>query len=161
MPEVHFEPMRYWLMKSEPDVYGIDHLIAAGKPDMWEGCRNYTVRNFLRDEMQDGDLAFFYHSNADPSGIVGTMKVVGDPYPDPTQWDPSSKYHDPKSPRDNPRWFARDVQFLSKFPRTISLAELRETPGLEEMLVVRKGQRLSVMPVTPEEWEIVNRLANA
>jgi predicted RNA-binding protein with PUA-like domain len=147
-------------MKSEPDVYGIDHLAAAGKPDMWEGCRNYTVRNFLRDEMKEGDLAFFYHSNADPSGIVGTMKVVGDPYPDPTQWDPSSPYYDPKSPRDNPRWFARDVLFVSKFPRTISLAELRKTPGLEHMLVLRKGQRLSVLPVTPEEWEIVNRLAN-
>jgi predicted RNA-binding protein with PUA-like domain len=152
--------MRYWLMKSEPDVYGIDHLAAAGKPDMWEGCRNYTVRNFLRDEMKEGDLAFFYHSNADPSGIVGTMKVVGDAYPDPTQWDPSSPYYDPKSPRDNPRWFARDVLFVSKFPRTISLAELRKTPGLEQMLVLRKGQRLSVLPVTPEEWEIVNWLAN-
>jgi predicted RNA-binding protein with PUA-like domain len=88
------------------------------------------------------------------------MKVVGDPYPDPTQWDPSSPYYDPKSPRDNPRWFARDVLFVSKFPRTISLAELRKTPGLEQMLVLRKGQRLSVLPVTPEEWEIVNRLAN-
>ncbi|MBI1757282.1 MAG: EVE domain-containing protein [Fimbriimonas ginsengisoli] len=147
--------MRYWLMKSEPETYGIDHLAAAGVPSMWEGCRSYTVRNYLRDEMNPGDQAFFYHSNSEPSGIVGTMEVVGQPYPDPTQWDPKSEYYDPKSPRDNPRWFVRDMVFRSKFARTVSLAELRTVPGLEQMLVVRKGQRLSVMPVTPEEWAIV------
>ncbi len=147
--------MRYWLMKSEPDVYGIDHLKASGKPDMWEGCRNYTVRNFIRDEMKPGDMALFHHSNADPSGIIGTMEIVSDAYPDPTQWDPDSHYFDPKSPKDNPRWFVRDVVFRSKFDRVISLAELRATPGLEDMWVVRKGQRLSVMPVTETEWEIV------
>lgn len=151
--------MRYWLMKSEPDVYGIDHLKKSGKPDMWEGCRNYVVRNYFRDDMSDGDMAFFYHSNVDPIGIVGTMRIVGDAYPDPTQFDPNSKYFDPKSPRDNPRWILRDVLFVSKFDRTISLAELKTTPGLESMLVVRKGQRLSVMPVTEEEWKIVNELA--
>lgn len=150
--------MAYWLMKSEPDVYGIDHLEKEGV-NMWEGCRNYTVRNFIRDEMKIGDLAFFHHSNSDPSGIVGTMEVVSDPYPDPTQWDPNSHYYDPKSPKDNPRWFVRDMKYRSKFGRTISLAELRETPGLEEMLVIRKGQRLSVMPVTKKEWDIVNKLA--
>ncbi len=150
--------MAYWLMKSEPDVYGIDHLEKEGV-NMWEGCRNYTVRNFIRDEMKIGDLAFFHHSNSDPSGIVGTMELVSDPYPDPTQWDPTSHYYDPKSPKDNPRWFVRDMKYRSKFGRTISLAELRETPGLEEMLVIRKGQRLSVMPVTKKEWDIVNKLA--
>lgn len=147
-------------MKSEPETYGIDHLIREdNSTGMWEGCRNYTVRNYIREDMSIGDLAFFYHSNADPSGIAGTMEIVSQPYPDPTQWDPSSKYYDPKSPRDNPRWFARDVRFLEKFPRVISLAELRETPGLEEMMVTRKGLRLSVTPVTAEEWEIVNRMA--
>lgn len=150
--------MAFWLMKSEPDTYSIDDLIAAGKPSMWEGCRNYTVRNFLRDTMKEGDLAFFYHSNANPSGIVGIMRVVGEPYPDPTQFDPASDYYDPKSPAENPRWVVRDVVHVEKFARVISLAELREVPGLEEMLVVRKGQRLSVMPVTDAEWTIVNAL---
>ncbi len=147
--------MQYWLMKSEPDVYGIDHLIKAGRPDMWEGCRNYLVRNYLRNEMRDGDLAFFYHSNADPSGIIGTMEIVGEAYPDPTQFDSSSKYYDPKSSPDKPRWYVRDVRFLRKFQRLVSLAELREIPGLEEMLVLRKGQRLSVLPVSAKEWETI------
>ncbi len=146
--------MAYWLMKNEPDTYSIDDL-ARDKRNMWEGCRNYTVRNFLRDEMEIGDHAFFYHSNADPSGIVGTMKIVSDAYPDPTQFEPSSEYYDPKSPKDKPRWFVRDVAFESKLKRLVSLAELRTIPGLEQMLVIRKGQRLSVMPVTPEEWKIV------
>lgn len=152
--------MRYWLMKSEPDAYSIDDLKKAKRPSMWEGCRNYTVRNFFRDAMKPGDLAFFYHSNANPSGIVGVMEVVGEPYPDPTQFQPKSEYYDPKSPKDNPRWLARDVVFVEEFDRVISLAELKTTPGLEDMLVVRKGQRLSVMPVEPDEWEIVMRLAH-
>lgn len=149
--------MAYWLMKSEPETYGIDHLAKEGT-NMWEGCRNYTVRNFIRDEMKIGDLAFFYHSNANPSGVVGVMEIVSEPYPDPTQWDPNSHYCDPKSPRDNPRWFVRDVRFVAKWDRVVSLAQLKETPGLEEMWVCRKGQRLSVLPVTPSEWEIVSRL---
>lgn len=145
-------------MKSEPDCYSIDDLAAAGGPAMWEGCRNYTVRNFFRDAMRPGDLAFFYHSSTDPSGIVGTMKIVGEAYPDPTQFDPASEYYDPKSPRENPRWILRDVLFLEKFKRIVPLAELRQIPGLEEMQVLRKGQRLSVLPVTGQEWEIVNAL---
>lgn len=149
--------MGYWLMKSEPDCYSIDDLEREGV-NMWEGCRNYVVRNYFRDTMQIGDKAFFHHSNSKPSGIVGTMEIVSEPYPDPTQFDPSSDYYDPKSPRDNPRWILRDVKFLSKFKRIVSLAELREIPGLEEMLVNRKGQRLSVMPVTEAEWAIVNGL---
>lgn len=150
--------MGYWLMKSEPDTYGIDDLQREGT-NMWEGCRNYTVRNFLRDDMRVGDLAFFYHSNANPSGIVGIMKIVSEAYPDPTQFDSTSEYYDPKSPPEAPRWLVRDVEFVERFPRTISLAELRETPGLEDMLVIRKGQRLSIMPVEPTEWEIVLNLA--
>jgi predicted RNA-binding protein with PUA-like domain len=149
--------MNYWLMKSEPDVYGIDDLEREGT-NMWEGCRNYVVRNYMRDGMKPGDLAFFYHSNADPSGIVGVMEIINEPYPDPTQFDPLSHYYDPKSPRDNPRWLVRDVKFVRKFNRVVSLAELREIPGLEQMLVLRKGQRLSVMPVSPEEWAIVMNL---
>jgi predicted RNA-binding protein with PUA-like domain len=111
--------------------------------------------------MKAGDLAFFYHSNANPSGIVGVMEIVGEPYPDPTQFQPKSEYYDPKSPKDNPRWLARDVVFVEKFKRVIPLSELKATPGLEDMQVVRKGQRLSVMPVEPDEWEIVMRLAQA
>lgn len=146
--------MGYWLMKSEPDTYGIDHLIAKS-PAMWEGCRNYVVRNYFRDEMKVGDMAFFYHSRSDPIGIVGTMRICSEAYPDPTQFDPTSHYYDPKSPEDNPRWVLRDVEFVRKFDRCVTLAELKETPGLEKMLVIRKGQRLSVMPVTEEEWNIV------
>ena len=95
--------MRYWLMKSEPDTYSVDDLAKAAAPAMWEGCRNYTVRNFFRDSMIDGDLAFFHHSNATPSGIVGTMRICGDAFPDPTQFDPKSEYFDPKAPADGSR----------------------------------------------------------
>ena len=151
--------MRYWLMKSEPDCYSIDDL-ASKSPAMWEGCRNYTVRNFFRDSMEIGDLAFFYHSNANPSGIVGMMEIVSKPYPDPTQFDPQSDYFDPKSPLENPRWILRDVAVRQKFQRVIALSELREVPGLEGMEVNRKGQRLSVMPVTEAEWNIVLSLPN-
>jgi predicted RNA-binding protein with PUA-like domain len=148
-------------MKSEPDVYSIDDLAQAKGPAMWEGCRNYTVRNFMRDTMKEGDLAFFYHSNADPSGIVGIMKIVGEPYPDPTQFDPKSEYYDAKSPAEQPRWLARDVVFVEKFSRTLTLADLRAIPGLEEMLVLRRGQRLSIMPVTEDEWNAVIAAAKA
>jgi len=151
--------MKYWLMKSEPDCYSIDDL-AAKSPAMWEGCRNYTVRNFFRDYMSIGDYAFFYHSNADPSGIVGVMEIVSEAYPDPTQFDPTSDYYDSKSTLENPRWLLRDVAFRSKFSRVVPLAELRDTPGLESMEVVRRGQRLSVMPVTEAEWHIVLSLPN-
>ena len=147
--------MKHWLMKSEPDVYAWDDLAAAGGPAMWEGCRNYQVRNFMRDEMKPGDLAFFHHSNAKPSGIVGIMRIVGAAYPDPTQFDPRSDYHDPKSPPDNPRWLAIDVEAVARFDRIVSMDELRATPGLEEMLLLRRGQRLSVLPVTPEEWAVI------
>lgn len=141
-------------MKSEPDTYGIDDLVRE-KRNMWEGCRNYVVRNYIRDDMQIGDLAFFYHSNIPPVGIVGVMKIVSEAYPDPTQWDPNSDYFDPKSKKENPRWYVRDVEFVRKFKRTITLAELREIPGLEEMVVTRKGNRLSICRVTPQEWEII------
>ncbi len=146
-------------MKSEPETYGIDDLAAKNGPDIWEGCRNYTVRNYMRDVMDEGDLAFFHHSNSSPAGIVGVMKIVKRAYPDPTQFDPTSRYHDPKSSPDAPRWLSPDVLFLEKFARTIDLNELRAQSGLEQMHVTRKGQRLSVMPVTDTEWQIVMELA--
>lgn len=141
-------------MKSEPDCYSIDDLERDGQ-NMWEGCRNYTVRNFFRDSMSVGDLAFFYHSVCDPTGIVGVMKIVRTGYPDPTQFDPKSEYFDSKAPTDGSRWLAVDVQFKEKFSRIISLSELKATTGLENMAVVQRGQRLSVMPVEPDEWQIV------
>lgn len=147
-------------MKSEPDTYSIDDLARKGKPDIWEGCRNYTVRNFFRDAMTPGDLAFFYHSNCDVPGIVGVMEIVSQAYADPTQFDAKSKYYDAKSPKDNPRWLARDVKFIRKYASTISLNQLREVAGLDEMFVLRRGQRLSVMPVTEAEWRIVEEIAN-
>jgi predicted RNA-binding protein with PUA-like domain len=150
--------MAYWLMKSEPDTYGIDDLISH-TPAMWEGCRNYTVRNYFKNEMKVGDMAFFYHSSCNPPGVVGTMRIVSEAYPDPTQFDPKSNYYDPKSDPEKPRWVLRDVDFVSKFKDIITLATLRETPGLEKMLLLRKGQRLSVLPVEPEEWEIIMNMA--
>ena len=145
-------------MKSEPNVYGIDDLEREGV-NLWEGCRSYQVRNTFRDAMQIGDMAFFYHSNADPNGIVGVMEIASDAFPDPTQFDANSHYYDPKSPPGAPRWLARNVRFVRRFGRTVSLAELKSTPGLEQMAVCQKGQRISVLPVTEREWEIVNRLA--
>ena len=146
--------MRRWLMKSEPSVYSIEDLRRDGR-SMWEGCRNYLVRNRLRDEVRPGDTAFFHHSNANPSGIAGIMEVVSEAYPDPTQFDAESPYFDPKSSPDRPRWLAVDVQFVRAFARVVPLAELKAHPLLGGMEVCRKGQRLSVLPVTEEEWEAV------
>ncbi len=148
--------MKYWLMKSEPDVFGIDHL--ANMPQQtehWDGVRNYQARNMMRDEMQVGDQVFFYHSNCDVPGIVGLAKVVRAGYPDHTALDPECKYFDPKSDPDNPRWFMVDIQLVRKFKRTISLKELKETKELEDMPLVRKGNRLSVMPVEQNQFEFV------
>ncbi len=149
--------MKRWLMKSEPDCYSIDDLERAS-PDIWEGCRNYTIRNWFRDEFSPGDLAFFYNSNSQPLGIAGVMRVVRGGYPDPTQLDPDSRYFDPKSSPNEPRWLAVDVEFVEKWDPIVTLAELRAAPELEGMAVLRKGQRLSVMPVTDQEWDLVLRL---
>jgi predicted RNA-binding protein with PUA-like domain len=150
--------MAFWLMKSEPDCYSIDDLARAGT-EHWEGCRNYTVRNFFRDAMNIGDRALFYHSSCDPPGVVGLMTIASDAYPDPTQFDPNSPYFDPKSTPENPRWLTRDVRFDRKFEKMVTLAELRANPRLADMLVLRKGQRLSVMPVQPAEWDEVLAMA--
>jgi len=146
--------MNYWLMKSEPDVFGIDHLKAV-KVEPWDGVRNYQARNMMRDDMKKGDLVFFYHSNTDVPGIVGIMEVVKEGYPDHTALDPEAKYYDPKSDPENPRWYMVDVKFKRKLKRTISLAELKELPELEDMPLVRKGNRLSIMPVTEGQWNFI------
>ncbi|RZU47822.1 putative RNA-binding protein with PUA-like domain [Fluviicoccus keumensis] len=145
--------MAYWLMKSEPSVFGIDHLIDR-KVALWDGVRNYQARNFLR-QMQKGDLAFFYHSNCEVPGIVGLMRIAKEGYPDPTQFDPEHKYFDPKSPADNPRWTGVDVEFVEKFSGTLSLADLKTLPELAELALVRKGNRLSLMPVSEEQWQVM------
>lgn len=142
--------MAYWLMKSEPSVFGIDHLAERGVA-LWDGVRNYQARNFLR-QMQVGDTAFFYHSNCDVPGIVGLMTIAREGYPDPTQFDPEHKYYDPKSPADNPRWTGVDVKFVEKFAETLPLSVLKEMPELADLALVRKGNRLSLMPVDEAQW---------
>jgi predicted RNA-binding protein with PUA-like domain len=146
--------MAYWLMKSEPDVYGIDHLAAEpGGRDHWDGIRNYQVRNMFRDQFKVGDQAFFYHSNTKVPGIVGVMEIVSEAYPDHTAFDPNEKYYDPKSDPDNPRWLMVDVQYRRHTRRVIPLAELKADPALSQMKLVQRGNRLSVMPVSEAEWQ--------
>lgn len=148
--------MNYWLMKSEPDEFSIDDLKQCPKKtEPWDGVRNYQARNMMRDDMQKGDLAFFYHSNCDEPGIAGIMEIVSEAYPDPTAFDPEDKHFDAKSDADNPRWFLVDVRFKRKFKRTITLAELREHKALENMKLLQRGNRLSVMPVSRDEWEYI------
>jgi predicted RNA-binding protein with PUA-like domain len=148
--------MNYWLMKSEPDVYGIDHLMAASrKTDTWDGVRNYQVRNMMRDDMKKGDLAFFYHSNCKEPGIAGIMKIVREGYPDHTAFDPKEKYFDPKSDPANPRWFMVDVRFVRKLKRIITLTELKMHPELEDLPLIRRGNRLSVMPLSKQHWDFI------
>jgi len=148
---------KLWLMKSEPDVYGIDEL-AAKKRGTWEGVRNYQARNYLR-EMAEGDLFLFHHSNAKPSGVVGIGSIVRTAYTDPFQFDPKSEYYDPKSPKDAPRWSAVDVGFVEKFRETISLETMKADPELEGMIILARGTRLSVTPVEPTHFERILRLA--
>lgn len=149
----------YWLVKSEPGCYSIDTL--ENEPDQitsWDGVRNYQARNFMRDEMRLGDKVLFYHSVTNPS-IVGICEVVRESYPDHTAWNPEDDHFDPKSTVDNPRWFMVDVKFVEKLPRALSLKELRQIPGLESMELLRKGSRLSVMPVDKNEFDIICNLA--
>ena len=144
----------HWLMKSEPDTFSIDDLKARGS-EPWDGVRNYQARNFMRDGMRMGDGVFFYHSNCAEPGIVGLAKVASEAYSDPSQFDPKSDYFDPGASRDNPRWMLVDVAFVRKLKRTITLKELQALPSLAEMALVRKGNRLSVIPVTAAEWKII------
>lgn len=148
--------MNYWLMKSEPAAFGIDDLAALpDQTDHWEGVRNYQARNMLRDQMRRGDRVFFYHSNTAQPGIVGIAEVVREGYPDPTALDPQSKYYDPKSDPQNPRWYRVDIRLVRRLRRTITLAELKKYPQLEDFPLLRRGNRLSVMPVTREQWEFI------
>lgn len=143
--------MKHWLMKSEPDAFSIDDL-KRKKVEAWDGVRNYQARNFMRDGMKPGDQVFFYHSNCNPPGIVGIAEVASDAYPDPSQFDSKSKYFDPKSSREDPRWMLVDVKFVKKLKRTITLEELKADERLEDMPLLRKGNRLSVMPIAAGHW---------
>jgi predicted RNA-binding protein with PUA-like domain len=154
--------VKYWLMKSEPAVFSIHDLKQC--PDQtaeWEGVRNYQARNYMRDEMKQGDRVLFYHSATSPPAIVGTARVVREGYPDDTAWDPASRYFDGKSSPENPRWVMVDIRFEQQFDAPVSLAELRELPVLKDMVLLRKGMRLSIQPVTKPEFEAVLRHAGA
>jgi predicted RNA-binding protein with PUA-like domain len=148
----------HWLMKTEPETFSIDDL-ARVKVEPWTGVRNYQARNLMRDQMQVGDRVLFYHSNAEPSGVAGLATIHRTGVVDETQFDPASPYHDPASRRDEPRWICVDVAFEHKLPRLIPLAELREVPALADMVLLRKGSRLSVQPVTPAEYALIVKLA--
>ncbi|MDY0189584.1 MAG: EVE domain-containing protein [Desulfuromonas sp.] len=148
--------MQYWLMKSEPGAFGIDDLIAMpNQTEHWDGVRNYQARNMMRDAMQCGDQVFFYHSNCPEPGIVGIMEVVRESYPDFTACDPNDPHYDPKSDGNTPRWFMVDVRFVRKLKRTITLHELKPLQELAGMALVRPGNRLSIMPVSTEQWEFI------
>jgi predicted RNA-binding protein with PUA-like domain len=145
---------RCWLMKSEPNTYSIDDLARDGSTH-WDGVRNYQARNMMRDDMKKGDLVFFYHSNCPEPGIAGIMKIVREGYPDHTAFDRRSKYYDPKSDPENPHWFMVDVQFVRKLSRVIPLSELKENPKLDDMQLVKRGNRLSIMPVNKKQWDTI------
>ena len=147
---------RYWLVKSEPGSYSIDDLERDGKTG-WEGVRNYQARNFMRGDMRVGDDVLFYHSSADPPGVAGLARVARTGIPDPTALDPKSDYFDPKATAEDPRWYTVEIEFVRHFPALVPLDTLRATPGLEKMLVINKS-RLSVQPVTEDEFRIVEKL---
>lgn len=150
---------RHWLMKSEPDSYSIDDLERDGRTS-WEGVRNYQARNLMRDEMKPGDGVLFYHSSANPPGVAGLARIARAAYPDRTALDPASHYYDPKATEEDPRWVLVDIEFVQKFPTFVPLSTLHGTPGLEEMLVNKKS-RLSVQPVTAQEYDLVRKLGGA
>lgn len=145
--------MKYWMMKSEPDVFSIDDLQKKGV-EPWNGVRNYQARNFMR-EMKLGDKVLFYHSNAAEIGVVGVMEVSKEAYPDPTQFMAKSEYYDPASKKEDPRWSLVEVKFVEKFPRIVSLEMMKQTPALEGLLLLRKGSRLSVTPVDAAHFKII------
>lgn len=152
---------RYWLMKSEPDEFSIDDLMrSTNQTTRWEGVRNYQARNFMRDDMSVGDGVLFYHSNANPLAIVGAMTVSSDSYPDPSQFDPDSDYFDPGSSQENPRWMLVDVTFTQKFDPPVLRESLRGVDGLKDLMLLKRGSRLSIQPLTEQEWNIIHTLAN-
>jgi len=146
--------MNYWLIKSEPDAFSIDDLRGMpGKTDHWDGIRNYQARNMMRDDIKKGDMAFFYHSSCPVPGIVGTVEVVKEAYDDFTALDPKSKYFDAKATEENPRWCMVDVKFKKKFKQIVSLEELKLNKKLKDMTLLKKGNRLSIMPIAAREWK--------
>lgn len=149
--------MNYWLMKSEPDVYSIETL-KKDKTTWWEGVRNYQARNFMMKDMKVGDLVLFYHSNAEPSGVAGIAKISHVAEPDKSQFDKKSEYFDPKATKEKPNWFCVQVEYVKEFKQVISLNDLREEDSLADMLVLKKGQRLSVQPVDKKHFDIVKKL---
>ena len=152
--------MAYWLMKSEPDAYSIDDLERDGR-DMWDGIRNYQARNMMRDDMRVGDEVLFYHSSCKVPAVVGTARVASEPYPDPTQFDPESKYYDPKSSKDDPRWVLVDVEFVRKFDEPVTLTQIKQQKELDDMILTRRGNRLSIMPVEASHWDVIMAMAQA
>ncbi len=151
--------MKYWLLKSDVEDYSIDDMKKDGRTD-WTGVRNYQARNFMRDQMNEGDLAFFYHSNAEPSGITGIVKIVSAAKPDLTQFDRKSKYYDEMATAEKPRWMLREVEFIKKLPRLLDLAEIRRIRECQKMSLLQKGSRLSIHPVKESEWKALLRIAD-
>jgi predicted RNA-binding protein with PUA-like domain len=152
-------PRRHWLVKSEPSTFSFDDLLASPKRTTgWDGVRNYQARNHMRDGMKRGDLVFFYHSSTEPTAIVGVAEVAREAYPDPTALDPKHAHFDPKSRADDPSWMMVDLRAVEPLAHPVTLAELKGTKGLERMVLLQKGSRLSVQPVSPEEWDIVYAL---
>lgn len=148
--------MNYWLMKSEPSTFSIDDLKSRpDKTEPWDGVRNYQARNFMRDDMKKGDQVFFYHSNCAEPGIVGLATVASASYPDPTAFDPEDSHYDPKSDADKPRWYLVDVKYKRKLKRTITLQKLKQHHMLADMKLLQKGNRLSIMPVTKQQWHYI------
>ena len=152
--------MKFWLMKSEPEEFGIGDLKRV-RTEPWDGVRNYQARNMMRDEMKKGDKVFFYHSNCDEPGVYGVMRIKREAYPDHTAFDPDDKHYDPKSDPDNPRWFMVDVGYVRKFKQPVTLRTMREytETELRDLALLRRGNRSSIMPVTPAQWEFILGLA--
>lgn len=151
--------MKYWILKSEPSCYSIDHLKKA-TIGHWDGVRNYQARNFLRDEMKKGDLCLFYHSNANPSGAVGICEIIKEGYPDHTAFQPLEKHYDPDSDINNPRWFMVDVQYKSTFKNIVPLQKIKENPPLSHLALVQKGNRLSVLPIDEYSFYEICKMGN-
>ena len=151
--------MNYWLMKTEPDCFGLEHLKAKPKrTEHWDGVRNYQARNFLRDDMQKGDLAFLYHSSCPQPGIAGVVKIVRAAYPDHTAWDPDNEHFDPKSSPANPIWYMVDVKLEREFKHLLPLTAIKANPALKDMRLVQRGNRLSILPVTAKEWNTILKM---
>ena len=158
--DIEVRKVAYWLMKSEPDVYSIDDLERDGR-EMWDSIRNYQARNMMRDDMRIGDEVFFYHSNCKVPAIVGISRVCSEPYPDPTQFDKNSRYFDPKSTTENPRWVLVDVEFVRKFREPVSLTDIKSNKALEDMILVRRGNRLSIMPIEAKHWKAILKMESS